>query len=73
MAKARVTLELNEDDLQRLQEVAAALGYRQTRGPGAGSLPNVSALIRALAALPTARLVAGLECMEIGGGSGERT
>ncbi len=40
---------LSPDELKKLERIAKALGYVQTRGAGAGRLGNVSALLRAVA------------------------
>ena len=41
---------LARDEIKKLERLALALGYFQTRGPGAGELGNVSAMMRAIAA-----------------------
>jgi hypothetical protein len=57
MEMAKITLELENEDLAAFREVARELQYWNTRGPGAGMLPNVSAMLRDLANIPQQDLV----------------
>lgn len=54
---AKITLELENEDLAAFREVARELQYWNTRGPGAGMFPNVSAMLRDLANVPLDQLV----------------
>ena len=46
---AITTLQIPSEERKRLEQLAFALGYVQPRGPGAGKLGNISALVRAIA------------------------
>ncbi len=49
MVKAvRTSYELEQQHAEALKRLAGALGFVQSRGPGKGELPNVSAMLRAL-------------------------
>jgi len=54
---AKITLELENEDLAAFREVARELQYWNTRGPGAGMFPTVSAMLRDLANVPLDQLV----------------
>lgn len=43
------SLRIPPEDRERLEEIARAHGFFQPRGPGAGKLGNISALICAIA------------------------
>ena len=70
---AKITLELNNDDLAAFRDVAEELGYVNTRGPGAGQLPNVSAMLRDLALVRTDSLVEAFRLLGLDGNRHERT
>lgn len=48
--RTNVTLYLNEIEFRSLQKLAGDRGFVQTTGYGAGEGPNVSAMVRAIAA-----------------------
>lgn len=48
-AIVRTSYELEQQHAESLRAVAGSLGFVQTRGAGAGLLPNISAFLRALA------------------------
>lgn len=45
----RTSYELEQQHAESLRAVAGDLGFIQTRGAGAGLLPNISAFLRSLA------------------------
>ncbi|MGN6700753.1 MAG: hypothetical protein ACTHMR_21555 [Thermomicrobiales bacterium] len=45
----RTSLNVSEEEMAILRDIAATLGYYTTRGPGAGRRGNVTMLMRALA------------------------
>lgn len=47
--KRHTTLLMTQEDQARLEYIARKLGYLQTRGPGAGQLGSISALVCAVA------------------------
>lgn len=60
---ARTSYELDPRHANSLRAVAGDLGFVQTRGAGAGVLPNISAFLRSLAEraeVDRARVVAAL-------------
>lgn len=56
----RTSYELEAEHAESLKAIAEELGYFQVRGAGAGKLPNVSALLRALAEADKDKMVAVL-------------
>lgn len=47
--KTRTTIELNPGDTVKLQAIAKQLGYLHSRGPDAGKVGSISALMQAIA------------------------
>lgn len=47
--KTRTTIELNPGDTAKLQQIAKQLGYLHSRGPDAGKVGSISALMQAIA------------------------
>jgi hypothetical protein len=45
----KVTLNLTEEDKQRLESLARKFGYTQTRGAGVGRVGSISKLMHAIA------------------------
>lgn len=62
----RTSYELRQSQAEKLKQIAGDLGFVQSRGPGAGELPNVSALLRALGDVDRAALVAALRKLGVG-------
>ena len=67
MAASRTSYELDQEHTDMLKAVAGALGFYQTRGPGTGTVPNISAMLRALAEVDEKTLVAGLRKLGVEG------
>lgn len=63
--KVRTSFELEADHMDALKAIAGDLGFYQTRGAGAGELPNISAFLRALATADHRHVVAALGALGI--------
>lgn len=47
--KRRTSFDLTGEEMAALRELAAALGYMTTRGPGAGQIGSITAMLARLA------------------------
>lgn len=61
----RTSYELEAQHAEALRNLAAALGFVQTRGAGAGKLGNISAMLRALAEADHTKTVAALRLLDV--------
>ncbi|MDP9380749.1 MAG: hypothetical protein M3Q29_11495 [Chloroflexota bacterium] len=50
MDKPRTSFAVTSEEMDSLRNLAASLRYYTTRGPGAGQIGNITALLSALAA-----------------------
>jgi hypothetical protein len=62
---SRTSYDLTRDEAERLREIAGDLGFMQSRGAGAGVIPSVTALLRALGRADRDATVAALRALGV--------